>query len=81
MVAACGDVSRSCTIPSSFCPSPCSSRDLVGFIAGLASICCWLVAQMPQLYRNYTTQSAEALSAWFLSSWLLVGARSSPGAR
>ncbi|KAL4458041.1 hypothetical protein ABPG75_012906 [Micractinium tetrahymenae] len=48
-----------------------STRDLVGFSAGLLSISCWLVAQMPQLYRNYKTQSAEALSAWFLSSWLL----------
>ena len=40
----------------------------------MASICCWLVAQMPQLYRNYKTQSAEALSAWFLAEWLLVSA-------
>lgn len=62
-------------IPFSRCSSfPRSTRDLVGFAAGLASICCWVVAQMPQLYRNYRTQSAEALSPWFLAEWLLVGA-------
>ena len=51
---------------------PCSGRDLAGFCVGLGSICCWLVAQMPQLYRNYRSQSAEALSPWFLAEWLLV---------
>ncbi|KAI3435496.1 hypothetical protein D9Q98_001562 [Chlorella vulgaris] len=48
-----------------------SPRDFLGFSFGLASICCWLFAQMPQLYRNYKTQSAEALSPWFLAEWLL----------
>jgi hypothetical protein len=28
--------------------------------------------QLPQYYRNYKTQSAEALSPWFLAQWLLV---------
>ncbi len=28
-----------------------STRDLVGFCCGIASICCWLVAQMPQVGR------------------------------
>jgi hypothetical protein len=50
-----------------------STRDMAGFCCGLASICCWLVAQVPQLVRNYRTQSAEALSPWFLAEWLLVG--------
>jgi hypothetical protein len=44
---------------------------MAGFCCGLASICCWLVAQVPQLVRNYRTQSAEALSPWFLAEWLL----------
>lgn len=48
-----------------------SARDAVGFSLGLASISCWLVAQVPQLYRNYRNQSAEALSPWFLAEWLL----------
>ena len=59
------------------CSCCCSARDLVGFCCGLASIACWMVAQMPQLYRNYRTQSADALSPWFLAEWLLVsGGRS-----
>jgi hypothetical protein len=28
--------------------------------------------QIPQYVRNYKTKSAEALSPWFLASWLLV---------
>lgn len=32
-----------------------------------------MVAQVPQLVKNYKTKSAEALSAWFLAEWLLVG--------
>lgn len=50
----------------------CSFRDMAGFCLGLASIACWVMAQFPQLAKNYKTQSAEALSAWFLAQWLLV---------
>lgn len=39
----------------------------------MASIGCWMVAQLPQLVRNYRSKSAEALSPWFLAEWLLVG--------
>lgn len=28
--------------------------------------------QVPQYVRNYKTKSADALSPWFLASWLLV---------
>ena len=39
---------------------------------GMASIGCWLVAQMPQIISNFRNQSAEALSPYFLAEWLLV---------
>ncbi len=53
----------------------CSYRDLAGFILGMSSIACWLVAQLPQIISNYRNKSAEALSPWFLAEWLLVRAR------
>ena len=46
--------------------------DYIGFVAGLASIGCWLVAQLPQLLENARTQNVEALSPWFLGEWLMV---------
>lgn len=49
-----------------------SRRDLVGFCLGLGSIGMWACAQVPQLVKNYRTQSSEALSPWFLAQWLLV---------
>jgi solute carrier family 66 (lysosomal lysine-arginine transporter), member 1 len=49
----------------------CSTRDLVGFGFGLASIAFWVVAQVPQLVANYRRKSADALSAVFLAEWLL----------
>jgi hypothetical protein len=33
--------------------------------------------QIPQYVRNYKTKSAEALSPWFLASWLLVSTAAS----
>lgn len=48
-----------------------SRRDYVGFILGMCSVLCWVVAQAPQLYENYKTKSAEALSPYFLAEWLL----------
>lgn len=50
-----------------------SARDMVGFLLGMASIGFWMVAQIPQLVANYRTKRADALSAWFLAEWLLVG--------
>ena len=47
------------------------TRDFVGFILGLCSLACWMVAQLPQLITNYRLQSAEALSPFFLAEWLL----------
>jgi PQ loop repeat len=51
---------------------PCRRRDVVGFSFGMASIGCWLFAQLPQFVLNIKNESAEALSAWFLAEWLLV---------
>lgn len=45
---------------------------MVGFTCGMASIACWIVAQIPQLVQNYRTKKAEALSPWFLAQWLMV---------
>ena len=50
----------------------CSARDLAGFTFGMASIVCWLVAQVPQFITNIKRQRADALSPWFLAEWLLV---------
>ena len=53
--------------------SGCSYRDFFGFALGLASIATWMFAQFPQIYSNIKNRSAEALSAWFLAEWLMVG--------
>ena len=50
----------------------CSARDLAGFTFGMASILCWIVAQVPQFITNIKRQRADALSPWFLAEWLLV---------
>ena len=50
----------------------CSARDLAGFVFGMASILCWLVAQVPQFITNIKRQRADASSPWFLAEWLLV---------
>lgn len=57
--------------PPHTAPLPRSSRDLVGFYCGLASLACWIVAQLPQLITNYRLQRADALSPFFLAEWLL----------
>ena len=44
-----------------------SFRDQLAFGLGLASLCCWLCAQLPQLYAGWnSTATAEALSWLFL---------------
>ena len=48
-----------------------NSKDYAGFVFGMASIACWLVAQLPQFYSNFRSGSAEGLSPWFLAEWLL----------
>jgi len=48
-----------------------NGREMTGFAFGLCSIACWMVAQLPQLIANYRRQSADALSPFFLSQWLL----------
>jgi hypothetical protein len=32
----------------------------------------WIVAQVPQFVSNFSRQSADALSPWFLVQWLAV---------
>lgn len=48
-----------------------NARDLTGFSFGMASIVCWLVAQVPQFITNIRRQRADALSPWFLAAWLM----------
>lgn len=50
----------------------CSARDLAGFLFGISSIACWIVAQVPQFITNIKRQRADALSPWFLAAWLMV---------
>ncbi|EDQ86881.1 uncharacterized protein MONBRDRAFT_33670 [Monosiga brevicollis MX1] len=47
-----------------------NDKQLAGLIFGLLSILCWIVAQGPQLYRNFKTSTAEGLSGLFLADWL-----------
>eukprot|EP00884_Botryococcus_braunii_P021086 jgi/Botrbrau1/7661/Bobra.0159s0103.1 len=46
-------------------------RDNLGFACGMISIGFWLVAQLPQIITNFRTQSADALSPYFLAEWLM----------
>ena len=54
-----------------------SARDAAGFTFGMASIACWIVAQVPQFVTNLKCQRADALSPWFLAEWLLVSMHTS----
>ncbi|KAL6052084.1 PQ loop repeat-containing protein 2 [Balamuthia mandrillaris] len=45
--------------------------EIAAFALGLVNIGFWLFAQMPQLYSNWRNGTAEALSAGFLTAWLL----------
>ncbi|EGD76265.1 hypothetical protein PTSG_00968 [Salpingoeca rosetta] len=47
-----------------------NERQLAGLILGLSSILCWMVAQTPQLYKNFRNSTAEGLSGAFLADWL-----------
>lgn len=50
----------------------CVTTDLMmaGFILGLLSNVCWLVAQGPQMWKNWRSGSVEGLSFVFLAEWL-----------
>eukprot|EP00049_Salpingoeca_infusionum_P018168 m.356028 g.356028 ORF g.356028 m.356028 type:complete len:338 (+) comp17424_c0_seq1:434-1447(+) len=48
----------------------CDKMQLAGLIIGLSSILCWMVAQTPQLYKNWRAGTAEGLSGIFLADWL-----------
>lgn len=45
--------------------------ELLSTILGNASILFWMIAQIPQLYKNYKTGSVKSLSKVFLSIWLI----------
>ena len=38
---------------------------------GVLSICSWLFAQLPQIYKNYNLKSTSGLSIFFLVEWCL----------
>lgn len=44
--------------------------EMAGFFIGLSSVMFWIVAQVPQFVSNFSRQSADALSPWFLVQWL-----------
>ena len=44
-----------------------TTKEMISFGLGLASIAVWVLAQMPQLVDNIKNESAEALSVWFLA--------------
>lgn len=48
-----------------------TSRDIIGFCAGLINILIWLFAQSPQLYETYKNKSGGELSWSFLIIWLI----------
>lgn len=40
-------------------------------LLGILSICSWLFAQLPQIYKNFSLQSTSGLSILFLAEWCL----------
>lgn len=44
---------------------------LLSTTLGCFSILSWLFAQLPQIFKNYTLQSASGLSVYFLAIWFL----------
>ena len=40
-------------------------------LLGALSICAWLFAQLPQIYKNYSISSTSGLSIFFLVEWCL----------
>ena len=46
-------------------------RQILSTVLGNASMGFWMIAQIPQLYKNYKRGSVNALSQVFLSIWLI----------
>ncbi|KAI9859832.1 MAG: hypothetical protein M1824_003612 [Vezdaea acicularis] len=44
---------------------------LITTTLGTLSICSWLFAQLPQIFKNYSLKSTSGLSIYFLVEWLL----------
>ena len=49
-------------------------------LLGVLSICSWLFAQLPQIYKNYSLKSTSGLSIFFLVEWCLGDAGNLLGA-
>lgn len=52
----------------------------VSQLLGVLSICSWLFAQLPQIYKNYSLRSTSGLSIFFLVEWCLGDAGNLLGA-
>nr|GMC97170.1 lysosomal amino acid transporter 1 homolog isoform X2 [Ipomoea batatas] len=48
----------------------CNVRDEVSFCLGLASFVCWGVAEIPQIFTNFQTNSSHGISLLFLLTWI-----------
>lgn len=48
-----------------------SHRQGLSLLFGNVSLLFWIIAQMPQLYKNWSRGSAESLSQVFLAAWLI----------
>ncbi|KAF9077710.1 PQ loop repeat-domain-containing protein [Rhodocollybia butyracea] len=46
-------------------------NDTLSSILGWSSLACWIVVYSPQIYENYSLQSGEGLSIFFVYIWLI----------
>lgn len=51
--------------------SSCSLASAISSFFSTVSLVSWICAQMPQIYTNYTTKSAEGISPLFLLLWFM----------
>jgi hypothetical protein len=52
-------------------PTPFINAQAVSGITGSISIACWIIVFAPQIYQNFSRNSAEGLSLLFVVLWLL----------
>jgi len=67
----CASPERMAWVNNVFGECVVDNLQLAGFVLGMLSNLCWLVAQSPQLYLNFKLGRAEGLSLLFLADWLL----------
>ena len=46
-------------------------RQYASAATGLASVACWVAAELPQIYANYRAGAADAMAPAFLAAWLV----------